>query len=840
MALLITITNAGRAEMIAAENTGTEKVTITAVAFGTGQYTPSKAQTALQAEVKRVSSFGGQVVAADTIHVMAMDESSDAYNVGEFGLISDKGTLIAVYSQLPAAGWIIQKAAPSTLLLATDIILESLDTSVIEFGDISFINPPATTEAPGVVELATGTETIDGISATSAVTPFALKQLTATLARAGLVQLNNTLTSTSTSQALTAAQGKKLQDGKQAADPTLTALAALVTAENKLIYATGADAFATADLTVFARTLLAALNASAARTTLGLGMAATRNVTVSPTDTTPERLLRFADFGIGDAIPMAGGTDLNTVTQPGMYAYLSGAALINAPLGGAGYLTAHGKKPYPHQEFRRLYTNQVFVRSARVANPTAAAADWNPWVELFHSGNISEFAKTLLDDETADAARVTLDLVKQSGSIDTTTGRVMTVGAFGLGSTAIILDTPNLNDARPTGFYYCNSPTNSPGAGNGWLIHEALSNAGYAAQTYKTPSGRVFQRVQNFGVWRSWVELFHSGNVSPFIQSLLDDDSAAIARGTLGAQASDPTLTALAALVTAANKLIYATGPDTFATTDLTAFARSLLDDADAAAARGTLGAAPVESPTFTGTPKVPTASATDSSTNAANTSHVKAAMALYGIGGQAVSTEVDLNTYKTGGAYVTPSSGLLNLPSGWTQGRHIILVSGGASYAAQLLYGTNANVSRQAIRIWDGTVWRPWYELWHSGNTSSFIQTLFDDADAAAARATLGITVADGGLGYGQVWQNVTASRAWATTYTNTTGKPILVSVTARDTVSGNFQVQLTVNGVVVARHYLGGNMEATVAAIVPPGGTYKVDRFDTNDEITVWAELR
>lgn len=55
-------------------------------------------------------------------------------------------------------------------------------------------------------------------------------------------------------------------------------------------------------------------------------------------------------------------------------------------------------------------------------------------------------------------------------------------------------------------------------------------------------------------------------------------------------QPLDATLTALAALATTANKLIYATGQDTFLTTDLTAFARSLLDDGDAATMRATLG----------------------------------------------------------------------------------------------------------------------------------------------------------------------------------------------------------------------------------------------------------
>lgn len=60
--------------------------------------------------------------------------------------------------------------------------------------------------------------------------------------------------------------------------------------------------------------------------------------------------------------------------------------------------------------------------------------------------------------------------------------------------------------------------------------------------------------------------------------------------GITDAQPLDDTLTALAGVTVAANKLIYATGADAFATTDLSAYGRSLIDDADAATARTTLG----------------------------------------------------------------------------------------------------------------------------------------------------------------------------------------------------------------------------------------------------------
>ena len=79
-------------------------------------------------------------------------------------------------------------------------------------------------------------------------------------------------------------------------------------------------------------------------------------------------------------------------------------------------------------------------------------------------------------------------------------------------------------------------------------------------------------------------------------RALLDDADAATQRATLGlaigtnVQAYDATLAGLASLNAVADRLIYATGPDIFGTATFTTYGREIVAVADASAARSTLG----------------------------------------------------------------------------------------------------------------------------------------------------------------------------------------------------------------------------------------------------------
>lgn len=137
------------------------------------------------------------------------------------------------------------------------------------------------------------------------------------------------------------------------------------------------------------------------------------------------------------------------------------------------------------------------------------------------------------------------------------------------------------------------------------LDAELTAIAGLTSAADKLPyfDGSESAALADFTAFgRSLVDDINAGaalttlGVTAFAQTILDDANASTVRTTLGlvigtnVQAYDAGLTSLAGLADGANRLIYTTATDTYATSSITAFARTILDDASAGDVRTTLG----------------------------------------------------------------------------------------------------------------------------------------------------------------------------------------------------------------------------------------------------------
>lgn len=94
-------------------------------------------------------------------------------------------------------------------------------------------------------------------------------------------------------------------------------------------------------------------------------------------------------------------------------------------------------------------------------------------------------------------------------------------------------------------------------------------------------------------------------------------------------------------------------------------------------------------------------------------------------------------------------------------------------------------------------------------------------------------------GLGYGQTWQDVKASRALTTTYYNTTGRPITISVATTNSISGTTR-NLNINSANIAIASGAATDHVWFTAVVPPGASYFVSMSAGTQAITNWSELR
>ena len=91
--------------------------------------------------------------------------------------------------------------------------------------------------------------------------------------------------------------------------------------------------------------------------------------------------------------------------------------------------------------------------------------------------------------------------------------------------------------------------------------------------------------------------------------------------------------------------------------------------------------------------------------------------------------------------------------------------------------------------------------------------------------------------IGYGQSMQTLTGSRAFGTTYYNTTGKPITIYVTGY-APSAYQTLVLNVNGVSARMTDVPPNATGALTAIIPPGASYSVTTGGAT--LNQWTELR
>lgn len=94
--------------------------------------------------------------------------------------------------------------------------------------------------------------------------------------------------------------------------------------------------------------------------------------------------------------------------------------------------------------------------------------------------------------------------------------------------------------------------------------------------------------------------------------------------------------------------------------------------------------------------------------------------------------------------------------------------------------------------------------------------------------------------LGYGQTWQDVSASRSLGTTYYNTTGKPIFILFTADYGGSGSLTAYVNSAQIGLVTIVVTNQVRPSMSFIVPPGMNYYITTSTGPLGFVQWTELR
>lgn len=298
---------------------------------------------------------------------------------------------------------------------------------------------------------------------------------------------------------------------------------------------------------------------------------------------------------------------------------------------------------------------------------------------------------------------------------------------------------------------------------------------------------------------------------------------------------------------------------------NVTPFMETLLDDADAGTARATLRAAdasatvnlsgdqtidgvkafssPIAGSVTGGASTASLAPQFDNSNKIASTAFVRR-QGLQASDRIVYESSQTLTAAHAGASLVATGTAAIS----FTLPAANALPAGGRIYFLSFIVGANLTISRAGADFLVG-----------NGSLSSFPSvtlmpgdTLTLESNGVSAWSLVGGSVqslysAGAPVGAGQIWQDVAASRALGTTYTNTSGRSIAVSVSTSSTTTGSsVGATATVSGVIVAQAAVNESAGASFAGLtqqlsflVPPGATYSVS-VASGGVINRWAELR
>ena len=134
-------------------------------------------------------------------------------------------------------------------------------------------------------------------------------------------------------------------------------------------------------------------------------------------------------------------------------------------------------------------------------------------------------------------------------------------------------------------------------------------------------------------------------------------------------------------------------------------------------------------------------------------------------------------------------------------------------------------------------------------GNGTSALQTVAPSTsgNVLTSDGTTWTSAAATSIGVGQTWQSVIGSRSTGTTYTNSTGRPIMVSVSCSSTSASGGVFGFQINGTRVAWQGAAQNASidsrSNITIIIPNGVTYLVESGSVSNggiAVGLWYELR